>query len=297
MRLADVPEGRRRLTENDWELLLGRIESGNCTPFLGAGACAGTLPLGAEVAQQWAERHDYPLDDREDLARVAQFVGVHRDDAMFPKEEMCRALAGRGSPDFSRAGEPHGVFAGLPLPVYLTTNYDDFMVSALIQRGKDPRREVCRWNNSPSVRAEPTVLDQAFVPTQANPVVFHLHGHAALPESIVLTEDDYLDFLVAVSRNQTLLPHQIQRALAGTSLLFIGYRRADWDFRVLHRGLVMAGEQSLRRLSVTVQLPPTAAAREYLNKYFGSMKVRVYWGTSEEFVTELSRRWNERGRP
>lgn len=110
----------------------------------------------------------------------------------------------------------------------------------------------------------------------------------------MLTEDDYLDFLVAVSRDEMLLPHQIQRALAGASLLFVGYRLADWDFRVLHRGLVMAGEQSLRRLSVTVQLPATEAAREYLDKYFGSMKVRVYWGTAAEFVEELSRRWSGR---
>ena len=70
----------------------------------------------------------------------------------------------------------------------------------------------------------------------------------------MLTEDDYLDFLVAIARDAALLPHQIQRALAGTSLLFVGYRLADWDFRVIHRGLVAATEASLRRLSVTVQL-------------------------------------------
>jgi hypothetical protein len=283
------------LKDDDWELLLGRIAIGKCTPFFGAGACAGTLPLGREIAEQWAEQHDYPLEDRHDLARVAQFVGVHRDDAMIPKEEICRVLGGLGPPDFTRPDEPHAVFAGLPLPVYLTTNYDDFMSAALRTSGKDPKREVCRWNDSPAMRAEPTVLDASFVPTPANPVVFHLHGHLGLPESLVLTEDDYLDFLVAVSRNQQLLPHQIQRSLAGASLLFVGYRLADLNFRVLHRGLVMAGEQSLRRLSVTVQLRPTDPAREYLEKYFGSMKVRVYWGTTEEFVSELSQRWSERG--
>ncbi len=43
-----------------------------------------------------------------------------------------------------------------------------------------------------------------------------------VPESLVLTEDDYLDFLaLAISRDPGLLPHPIQRALAGTSLLFV----------------------------------------------------------------------------
>lgn len=212
---------------------------------------------------------------------------------MFPKEEICKELKDIPPPDFASEGEPHGILAELPLPVYMTTNYDDFMLTALKGASKEPRRELCRWNRSPSLQAEKAVLTPAFVPTPANPVVFHLHGHVSVPESIVLTEDDYLDFLVAVSGEPKLLPHQIKKALAGASLLFVGYRLADWDFRVLHRGLVMAGEQSLRRLSVTVQLRPNDPAREYLEEYFSAMNVRVYWGTASDFASELRRRWRD----
>jgi hypothetical protein len=74
--------------------------------------------------------------------------------------------------------------------------------------------------------------------------------------------------------------------------LFVGYRLSDWDFRVIHRGLVMAGEQSLRRLSVTVQLPRTSPAQQYLDRYFGAMKVRVYWGSASDFMSELRERWH-----
>jgi hypothetical protein len=278
------------MTGEDWELLLDRINDGLCTPFLGAGASVGTLPLGAEIARDWADEFGYPLDDPHDLARVAQFLGVRRD-PMFPKLHLSRLLQGRGPPDFAQEDEPHAVVAGLPLPVYVTTNYDSFMVRALEQRRKDPRQEICRWNSV--TKSLPGVLsdDPGFVPTPANPLVYHLHGHFGQPQSLVLTEDDYLDFLVAVSRDENLLPHQIQRALAGSSLLFIGYRLADWDFRVLHRGLVMAGEPSLRYLSVTVQLPHKDVAREYLDKYFSKLDVHVYWGTAHEFAAELRRRW------
>jgi SIR2-like domain len=279
------------MTEEDWELLLDRIRDGLCTPFLGAGAGVGTLPLGADIAREWADEFDYPLDDPHDLARVAQFLGVRRD-PMFPKLRLCRTLQGRGPPDFSKEDEPHAAVASLPLPVFVTTNYDSFMVSALEQVGKDPKQDICRWNSA--VKPVPGVLadDPAFVPTPANPLVFHLHGHFALPQSLVLTEDDYLDFLVAVSREESLLPHQIQRALAGSSLLFIGYRLADWDFRVLHRGLVTAGEPSLRYLSVTVQLPHKEVEQEYLDKYFSKLDLRVYWGSAQEFATELRERWD-----
>jgi hypothetical protein len=257
------------------------------------GACAGTLPLASQIAARWASQHGYPLEDPQDLARVAQYVGVAQDDSMFPKDLICSDLDDLGPPDFDAEDEPHAILADLPLPVYMTTNYDDFMFAALRARGKLPRREICRWNSSPAVRAEPRVLgaDNDFVPTAETPVVFHLHGHFGVPESLVLTEDDYLDFLVAVSRDEQLVPHEIQRALAGTSLLFVGYRLSDWNLRVIHRGLVMAGEPSLRRLSVTVQLPRADPARRYLDAYFGAMKVRVFWGTAVEFVTELRERW------
>jgi hypothetical protein len=288
-----APRGRPALREPDWHLLLSRIRGGACTPFLGAGACSGTLPLGSEVAQRWAADFGYPLEDASDLARVSQYVGVYQDDAMYPKDLISSEFASVPAPDFTVEHEPHAVLASLPLPVYMTTNYDDFMTQALRAEGKSPRQEICRWNTSPAVRLEPAVLgsDDGSPPTPATPVVYHLHGHLEVPESLVLTEDDYLDFLVAVSRDDRLLPPEIQRALAGTSLLFVGYRLSDWDFRVIHRGLVMAGEQSLRRLSVTVQLPPAAAAQSYLDRYFGAMKVRVYWGDAEDFMAELRERW------
>lgn len=280
------------MRESDWKLLLIRAADGLCTPFLGAGATAHALPLAADIAERWGSEHDYPLADGHDLARVAQFLAVHQDDAMYPKELLCDELRALPLPDFSAAGEPHMILARLPLPVFITTNYDDSMYQALVAAGKDPRREVCRWNRSPALAAEPSPLaDPGYTPTPANPLVYHLHGQLSLPESLVLTEDDYLDFLVAITRDATLLPHQIQRALAGTSLLFIGYRMADWDFRVIHRGLVAATEASLRRLSVTVQLSAGDDARDYLDRYFGALKLRVYWGTAAAFTHELHERW------
>jgi len=253
---------KNTLKESDWKILLRRIEKGKCTPFLGAGACHPVLPLGSEIAHTWAQEHGYPLEDCRDLPRVAQFLAVQYD-PMFPKEEFLeRFLKGVAPPGFTEPDEPHTVLAALPLPVYMTTNYDDFMVQALKSRHKDPKRELCCWNEL--VKDETTIFasEPGFDPTAANPVVFHLHGHSEVPESLVLTEDDYLDFLVNISRDHGLLPPRIQRAMAEASLLFIGYSLADWSFRVLFRGLVTSTERALRRISVTVQLSTPRAMDE-----------------------------------
>jgi len=214
---------------------------------------------------------------------------------MYPKELLNTELLAVPAVDVTAPNEPHAVLAALPLPLFITTNYDDSMYRALQAVGKDPHREVCRWNRSPALAQEPSPFaDPTYAPTRASPLVYHLHGRLGLPESLVLTEDDYLDFLVAITRDPHILPHLIHRGLAGTSLLFIGYRLADWDFRVIHRGLVAATEASLRRLSVTVQLTTNDAARDYLDRYFGALKLRVYWGSAAEFASEISDRWNER---
>jgi len=289
------------LEETDWTLLLRRIKGGKCTPFLGAGACSGALPLGSEIAQEWAQEHGYPLEDCSDLARVAQFLAVQYD-PMFPKEEILTRFEDCKPPDFTAPDEPHGILADLPLLIYMTTNYDDFMVQALKSRDREPKKEMCRWNRL--VKGQPCIFESepGFRPTIANPVVFHLHGHTEMVESLVLTEDDYLDFLVNISRDQDLIPPRIRIAMAGTSLLFIGYSLTDWDFRVLFRGLVTSTEPSLRRISVTVQLLPVPTdasestrqrVQQYLDEYFNRIDVRVYWGTAREFAAELRQRWED----
>jgi SIR2-like domain len=292
--LWEEPPVNQHIEDRDWERLLARIQGGHCTPFLGAGACFGTLPLGSEVARRWVADEDYPLEDEGDLARVAQFLSVNGD-PMWPKEKICAELRGLGPPDFDRPGEPHAVLAELPIPVYMTTNYDDFMMQALQRAGKSPHRELCRWNDL--LKDTPSVFDahDGFVPTVEDPIVYHLHGTLDLPESIVLTEDDYLDFLVSVSRREDVLAPRIQQALSSTSLLFLGYKLADSNFRVLHRGLVANSQPGLRRLSVAVQLSPVDSdtAREYLARYFEAMSVIVYWGDADEFARTLLERWTE----
>ncbi len=289
------------LEENDWNTLLQRIKVGKCTPFLGAGVNSGILTVGSEIAQKLAETHGCPFEDTADLARVTQVLAVEND-PMFPKEEVLRLLSEqlekwKQSVDvndfFGSEDQPLGVLAGLPLPIYMTTNYDDLIVKALETHRKDPKRELCRWNKY--VTGKVSVFDSAagFEPTPATPIVFHLHGHDEVPESLVLTEDDYIDFLVNISRRQDLLPARIQQAMTGASLLFVGYRLADLDFRVLFRGLVESLEGGLRRFSVAVQLPPQDAQQQkYWEYYFRRMEVKVYWGDAKNFATELRDRWS-----
>lgn len=294
--------GIQALDDRDWENLVRRIKDGNCTPLIGPSICEGLLPPDEEIAQTWAGQHHYPLDDNDNLPRVAQYLAITRDPA-FPAEDIARQWQSvKSQPNFREATEPHSFLAGLPLSLYITTNYDNFMFQALKYRLRQATREVCRWNNY--VRDYPSVFDpgSTIEISPANPLVYHLFGHAQLPESMVLTEDEYLDFLVNISRDQNIIPRRIQKALVNTSLLFIGYEVTDWRFRVLFRGLIASLERSLRRTRIAIQLapqPPENAGisadhvRWYFEDYLGKDDVRIYWGSSLDFIKELHERWTE----
>lgn len=300
-----------KLRAEDWDLLLERIRDGKCTPFLGAGACHNVLPLGSQIAEEWAKDEGFPLEDCSDLASVAQFIAV-KYDAMQPKNKLIRRFKNISPPDFTDPYEPHRVLADLPLPVYITTNYDDFMFQALkhaeYAKGfkKIPVREVCQWNRyvQAKLKGRPSVLKSPSRSnvSEKNPIVFHLHGHTEMAESMVLTEDDYLDFLVNISEEKNLLPPRIQEAMTATSLLFLGYRLSDWNFRVLFRSVMRYLERSLILRHISVQLVPVKddataerkiKVQEYLYRYFRDLKIRVYWGTAEEFTRELRDRWEK----
>jgi hypothetical protein len=290
------------LSDDDWKLLITRIKGGECTPFVGAGASIPSIPSGSWIAEKWAEAEGYPFDDCKDLAKVAQFIAV-KTDPVRPKEMFIEQFKDASPPDFDDPYEPHRVLADLPLPIYITTNYDDFLSRALSRtefspgQKKTPKRELCKWNNQieggrPSTRKRTRPL----VATVEEPIVFHMHGTMENKNSMVLTEDDYLDFLIKIGRDDSLLPRKIEERFTSTSLLFVGYSLNDWNFRVLFRSVVSYMDLTARRAHISVQLSPlkdtaTAvqkkSAEDFLNGYFGNLKIRVYWGNAKAFAKDL----------
>jgi len=290
------------LTEKDWFILLSRIPKQRCTPFLGAEVIDGLMPSRSEIAKQWAEESNFPLEDPYDLAQVAQFVATTGLDANVPREKILDEFKKARAPNFNTIDEPHRILAELPLEIYITTDYHDFMVQALKSRDRDPRQELCRWNEI--LRPEKSVFDGDSKISVANPVVFHLYGHTGVPESLVLTEDDYLDFLVGISKEPRPIPPRIEKAFARASLLFLGYRLTDLEFRVLLRSLATVKRQEdYRHVAVQLvqvgveaeseqQLTRLARAKEYLSTYCDRSFITTYWGTTHDFLVELKQRWD-----
>lgn len=206
--------------------------------------------------------------------------------------------------------EPHRVLARMPFPLYVLTNPERLLYAAIADQPpdvppRDAQVEICRWNAE--LAFAPSLLEGStdYSLDPVKPIIYHLFGSLHDRNSLVITEDDYFDFLIGITANKDLIPKPIRRSLAASSLLFLGFQIDDWDFRVLFRSLA-AQEGRSRRASYThvaVQIDPEEGrvrdpeqARKYLNDYFhNAADVSIYWGTVEDFVKELDRQWTSRG--
>jgi hypothetical protein len=324
-----------------WPALLNAIKRGSCVPILGSGLTDGVFGTRREIARRWAEAYHFPLapQDREDLPQVAQYLTV-RHDQVFAfdtlveqvKSGLLRRYRGEPPPGLAeetisvisaavgqqqreeRAAEPHRVLAGLPLPLYVTTNPDNLLADALRDAGKTPRVELFRWSADPAIEWPPSIYDPAsavyqpaWQPSAQEPLVYHLFGNLDAPDSLVLTEDSYFDYLMRASLPQSRevaaetdplnIPSVVLKALARDALLFVGFEMDDWDFRVLFRSIIRReGSRTRRYANVGVQVSPeegrfleAEAARDYLGRYFAPDKISIFWGNAEVFAAELAR--------
>ncbi|HLE51573.1 MAG TPA: CHAT domain-containing protein [Anaerolineales bacterium] len=327
--------GEERGGFEKWPALIRSITRSQSTPILGPGLYETLLGSQREISQHWADAYHYPMEihDRESLPQVAQFLTVnqyqrapydelgeylkgmirtkynedlpsdlHNDSA--PLDELIEIVGTKrreGNP-----ADPYRMLAQLPLPVYITTNADNLMASALKNMGKDPQVVLCPWNDY--VEQIESVYDREpdYQPTPQRPLVYHLFGRLDEPDSIVLTEDDFFDFLIGVTRNRDLIPSPVRRSLADTALLFLGFQMDDWQFRVLFRSILsqQGGERRARYPHIAVQIEPDESripeperARRYLETYFfQGANISLYWGGVEDFIRELLTRWNQLNR-
>src|SRR5262249_25838138 len=152
---------------------------------------------------------------------------------------------------------------------------------------KEPQRMVCRWNDNEPSGDDPD-LPPDYKPTPACPLVFHLFGNVTEYKTLVLTEDDYLDFLIRTSEKKDPFPQAVQRAMKNDSLLFFGYKPNDLDFRVVTRTLYRVWQYRPSSSGGYVQMihvgddklghEQIALLTEYCKRYYRSISIRVYLG-------------------
>jgi hypothetical protein len=266
------------LSENEWKLIVDRIRDGHCVPFLGAGVNASSddgtyqgLPLGSEVSCQLLEKwlglenvdlrnllkvETYKaIDDSErytdlkrvgleNLARVSLHV-EYVDDFKLLLKYLREIL-----PDHKRVPSPLlRTLARLPMPaedtappfqLIVTTNYDNLLERAF-DEAQVPLKKIVQPKQGFNAKQQSTLQKELSI--YKGVVLYKIHGSfledrkKENPE-IVITEEDYIEFLHSVVNSKKGIPGLIRGKLQGSTLLFLGYSLEDLDFRTLFKGMI-----------------------------------------------------------
>jgi hypothetical protein len=301
-----------------WAALTSDIQNKRFTPIVGWGLAEAIYGSTQDLAGRLAADIGFPLApyQRTDLAQVSSYLLVTQGSSSYPldavKEQMRRQILTRfrdrlnpedsdaklarllktvGAIRREDARDPYRLLAALPAPVFITATPDNLLADALIAAGKRPDERYAYWRRG---AAPPKPYDQE--PTVASPLIYHSLGHFKEPDSLVLTQDDYFDYLIGASRNHALVPHVVRHALTGSSLLFLGFQLTDWSFRVLFRLILSQEGGALRKRfpHVAVQVDPEGGhlidveqARRYLVDCYGMDDIGLFWGSSEELLERL----------
>ena len=196
-------------------------------------------------------------DDKRVTGTTLAAVAQQYEDAFGPIALKALAEKSYKSPQFVPS-QIHAALAELPFSLILTTCQDDLMAHALQAADKAPI--VQRYHFRGDTR------DNPYVPlpnSPKTPLVYHLFGNAHEPDSLVLSENDLLDFLIAIVADRPPLPSSLLRALkrGPQSFLFIGFGITQWYLRVLLK-VLMRSLEFHRTGSKTVATEPLLGLSE-----------------------------------
>jgi hypothetical protein len=323
---------------DQWPTLVDSIYQGQCTPILGPGLFEPILGSLKDFARLWSEEFCYPMESywRESLPQVAQYLAITQS-PVFPHNKLQESLTsyirnrhrtylpenllqGRVSPDvllntvgaIRREKEPrdgYKLLAELPFSIYITTNLNSLLTSAIKEvkingMNRSPVVKICPWNDEIEQDEDLYKLEDGYEPSPERPLVYHLFGRLGEPDSVVLTEDNYFDFLIGVTRNMSQIPSVVQKALSKSALLFLGFQLEEWIYRVLLRFILsLPGSYTLGKFPhIAAQIEPEEGrilepkrAKKYLQDYLvkgaKNARISIYWGSTEDFLDELVRQY------
>lgn len=246
--------------------LVQAVKDGKCVLFLGAMVSAKSPPGciytykvgppgGGQLSNLLARVACYQGADKWNLLRVAQYFELQRKAGWNRAELGAIVKKVLTRPRIQPSPAMH-MLAALPFGLIVTTNYDHLFETALraaaAKNGRIKNPRVLVYDKNPERRRDGPLDLQDDEPT-----VFKMHGDYDDPESMVITEEDYIHFIEQMGSERTHpIPENIRARVRNWPILFVGYGLKDWNLRVLLRALSWNIKAADLKLSFSVDPYP-----------------------------------------
>ncbi len=279
--------------DENWRQLIFAIRQKKCILMLGPDASVyktdGKLqPLNEILANELAGKIEPAFKehiDKSNLAQVSQY---------YQKKHQRNGLESFVESFYNKQqdtpNEIHRNLAGLPFEFIITATPDKMFVNALAEKHKHPK--ISGYNFIKKISE-----NEPATGTEQNPLVFYLYGTVDDPESLVMTENDLLDFLVSVISKDPGLPSSIIAELnsANKNFLFIGFGFKHWYLRILLHVLAKGNPKQSRSfaLEFNPENPDEYKSAILFFKNYNNCKIHIFHDELIEFTKKLKTKYDE----
>ncbi|HYK02705.1 MAG TPA: toll/interleukin-1 receptor domain-containing protein [Thermoanaerobaculia bacterium] len=238
-------EDRQKERElRELKALVERIKRGDCVLVLGPSVTVrpgdpDRTPLDELLARTLVES----LDDVSETEAAFAVTSLRRASELYYRKINDRDQLELAVNDFytreaATTTDFHLDLARLPFRLCVSVSPDSLMRRAFEAAGKTPQTGYYDFRQAVTTRLS--------APTEGSPLIYHLFGHHEHASSLVLTEGDLIDFIVAIVKGTPAVPDQVRSILSdkATSFLFLGFGFHNWYLRVLLKVLDAYGHRS-----------------------------------------------------
>lgn len=307
---AKTVSADQRSYDDDLKYIAEKVARHQCILFLGSAIHAPpppdlsqydypkekAPPIGIELSKLLAEKSEYKSPDWWNLQRVAQHFEFKTKSRFRLVEEIGNAIHTDREPSPMLR-----LLADLEFPIVVTTNYDRLYEQAVEQRNQTKKSSGSQAENSSSTPAEPPptsdgeqssdspfqlsiyspnlekkheTVDCPRNPDFQKPFILKIHGDLSRPESIVITDEDYIQFVLRMSDKPPNHPFgtNLLRYLVTWPTLFIGYSLMDYNLRLLFK--------TLRWKLDAAQIPPSYSVDKKPDEL-----IRDVWESQRRYVS------------
>ena len=207
-------------------------------------------PFGSALSRRLADRcnlaETFPSESPTNLQRISLFYELAKGRRQLVDEIKTAVHEDKRPSPALRA------LAELQFPLVITTNYDCLFERALTDAGKEPVVSVY------SADGQETDDYPGPMPSADQPFVCKIHGDVRRPESIVVTDEDYIKFVLRMSDKAPYdpVPMTFRYFFQKWTTLFVGYSLMDYNLRLLFKTLRWRIDQAMIPDAFSVDLHP-----------------------------------------
>ncbi len=281
-----------------WDDLLGQIRAQALVTVVGPDVTVVKVgnteqTLSSVIGQRLAERYHLAVSPGMTMGEVvAMFLkGRGRDQVEGKLYRAINEIVGDLDPMPGDALRDLAAITDLRL--FVSTTPDGLLAQAVRDiRSQGRTRELTASSNRPTSE-QPSNEPE---PQATDTVILSLFGRAAATRQYAIHEEDRLEWLHALLRDEASLPDWLTLDLRRQSLLFVGCEMPDWEGRFLLR---MSSNNRLSRLG-TKQFFVVGSSTAYepslsrfCETYCGKAQVQPLEMEPVAFVAKLRERWEE----